>query len=224
VTRRYESSLRAAQSEQTRRSLLEAAAALLEEGGIEVLTLPEVARRAGVTAPTAYRYFPKLEDLLAAVLDWLRPRIGMEQDRLLDTDFTALHQLPVDNFPRFEAHARVLEAVMDSPTWNRIRIASVKDRSIRAAEALGRARPDASQRSRRLAAAATYVLASPAAWRWMRETWGLDPDEARDAAAWGMRSLIDAFMAGADEMLAPRSAERALQPRRTSKKKKAKAR
>jgi hypothetical protein len=115
---------------------------------------------------------------------------------------------------------------MDSPTWNRIRTASMKDRSIRGAEVLGEARPDASLRSRRLAAAAAYVLASPAAWRWMRETWGLDPDEARDAAAWGMRSLLDAFVAGADEMLAPRSAEQAprTQPRRTSKKKKVRAR
>jgi AcrR family transcriptional regulator len=196
MPRRYQSPLREAQAERTRQALLEHAAELLAESGIEALTLPEVARRAGVSAPTVYRYFPVLEDLLAAVLEWLRPQIGMQRERLLGTDVDDLPKIPLENYPRFEQHARLLEAAMDSPTWNRIRNQTMDDRADRGAEVLAGARPDASLRSRRAASAAIYVLASPLAWRWMRETWGLDADEAREAAVWGMEALIAAFRAG----------------------------
>jgi AcrR family transcriptional regulator len=215
VSRRYQSPLREAQAEQTRQNVLEQAAALLEEAGIEALTIPEVARRAGVSAPTAYRYFPTVDDLLAAVLAWLRPQIGMQPERLLGSGIDVLHELPGENFPRFEQHARLLEAVMDSPSWNRIRTRSMTDRADRGAEVLSAARPDADLRSRRIASAAIYALASPITWRWMRETWGLDADEAREAAAWGMEALVAAFRAGS--LPDPKKSTRRKRPAKTRK-------
>ncbi len=49
-----------------RRTLLAAARRLLDEGGPAALTLREVARRAGVAAPSAYHHFPGLDALAAA--------------------------------------------------------------------------------------------------------------------------------------------------------------
>ena len=50
-----------------RLALVEAALALLAEGGAEALSLRGVARRAGVSAMAPYRHYPDKEALLAAV-------------------------------------------------------------------------------------------------------------------------------------------------------------
>jgi AcrR family transcriptional regulator len=51
----------------TRDALVDAATALLEEGGVAAVTLREVGRRAGVSHNAPYKHFADKEDLLAAV-------------------------------------------------------------------------------------------------------------------------------------------------------------
>src|SRR5580692_5688731 len=49
------------------RALLAAGRALLEEGGPSALNLREIARRVGVSAPSAYHHFPNLEAIAVAL-------------------------------------------------------------------------------------------------------------------------------------------------------------
>ncbi len=49
------------------RALLTAGRALLEEGGPSALNLREIARRVGVSAPSAYHHFPSLEAIAVAL-------------------------------------------------------------------------------------------------------------------------------------------------------------
>lgn len=51
----------------TRDALIDAAAELLDEGGLGAVTLREVGRRAGVSHNAPYKHFVDKEDLLAAV-------------------------------------------------------------------------------------------------------------------------------------------------------------
>lgn len=51
----------------TREAMVNAAAALLEEGGVAAVTLREVGRRVGVSHNAPYKHFADKEDLLAAV-------------------------------------------------------------------------------------------------------------------------------------------------------------
>src|SRR4051812_42879642 len=82
MKRTYQSSVREEQAGRTRQALLDACEALLLEGPAESVTLPAVARRAGVTKPTAYSYFPDNDALLAGFLDHMRGRIGMIPETL----------------------------------------------------------------------------------------------------------------------------------------------
>ena len=52
---------------QTRDTLVRVAAELLDEGGLDAVTLREVGRRAGVSRAAPYRHFDSKEGLLAAV-------------------------------------------------------------------------------------------------------------------------------------------------------------
>jgi AcrR family transcriptional regulator len=60
----------------TRRALLDAAAALLDLGGPEAVTLREVGARAGVSRGAPYRHFPDKDSLLTAVATESWERIG----------------------------------------------------------------------------------------------------------------------------------------------------
>jgi AcrR family transcriptional regulator len=64
----------------TRDTLIEAATRLLDEGGVQAVTLREVGGRAGVSHNAPYKHFPSKEALLAAVAarELLRQREALE--------------------------------------------------------------------------------------------------------------------------------------------------
>src|ERR1700754_4854471 len=70
VKRDYRSGLRAAQAEQTRRSIVSAAARLFVEGGYADTTIDAVAASAGVSRKTVFTAVGGKVDLLKTALDW----------------------------------------------------------------------------------------------------------------------------------------------------------
>ncbi|MFT3922212.1 MAG: helix-turn-helix domain-containing protein [Myxococcales bacterium] len=197
--RSYSSAIRDAQVEQTRALLLETARTMLAEGGIDALTLPRLAQVAGVSVPTVYRHFPSLDDLFRAFLEWLRPRLGLTEERLMSVTPEQLPAVPGENFPRYEAESGVLRPLMESREFNRVRVASMRDRARKAAARLKAESDGWSDAEREARAGAIWVLQSPHVWRWMRDTWGLDNEEAAEAASWAMATLRDALRRGKPE-------------------------
>ena len=58
-----------ARSRETVGRILDAAALLLEEGGVEAVTTRSIAERAGITAPSLYRFFADREQILDALIE-----------------------------------------------------------------------------------------------------------------------------------------------------------
>ena len=73
---------RAESAAATRRALLDDAAALLDSGGPEAVTLREVGARAGVSRGAPYRHFANKESLLTAVAAEGWERVGDEMHAL----------------------------------------------------------------------------------------------------------------------------------------------
>ena len=73
--RSYTNTHRAAQAAQTREAILDALVRVLARGVAE-LSIPAVAREAGISIRTVYRNFPTKRDLLAALDTHLDARIG----------------------------------------------------------------------------------------------------------------------------------------------------
>ncbi|BCY08699.1 TetR family transcriptional regulator [Actinoplanes sp. L3-i22] len=67
----------------TRRTLIDAAADLLDEGGPDAVTLRAVGARAGVSRSAPYGHFPDKDHLLAAVATESWEAIGAQLDALL---------------------------------------------------------------------------------------------------------------------------------------------
>jgi len=192
MTRRYESPVRAARVSETRNALLDAALALLSAEPPEDLTLPAVARRAGVTKPTAYSHFPDQDALMAAVYDHVRARIGMSHEGLAALSPEALPGATRANYRRFEADRRLVLRLMSSPSYERARLARDVDRAGLVLPAW-RARTGLPARVLRERLGALYLLLTPASWRWLTETWGLDGEGAARASAWAVEALVRAL-------------------------------
>lgn len=192
MVRRYESSVRDERANQTRLALLEAyEALLLEESSDEEVTIPAVARRAGVTKPTAYSYFPDQESLISALLERIRERIGMTHDVLVTIPPAKLPAAAKENYRRFEESSPILRRLMGSPAYERVRLSRKVDRAGLALPTWGEAKLEEGALRERLGA--VYLLTSPASWRWLRDTWGLSPEGASRAAAWAVAALIESI-------------------------------
>lgn len=66
--------------------IIEAAIELINEGGIQSLTIKNLAARVGVTEPAIYRHFRNKSDILATLLDLLKKNSNKIYDNNLEED------------------------------------------------------------------------------------------------------------------------------------------
>lgn len=83
-TRAYASELRAEQAETTRRKILDALVRTMARG-VAALSVPAVAREAGVSVPTVYRHFKSKAALVAALSPYLVGRAGLMDTALMES-------------------------------------------------------------------------------------------------------------------------------------------
>lgn len=83
-TRAYASELRAEQAETTRRKILDALVRTMARG-VAALSVPAVAREAGVSVPTVYRHFKSKAALIAALSPYLVGRAGLMDSALMES-------------------------------------------------------------------------------------------------------------------------------------------
>jgi AcrR family transcriptional regulator len=100
------------QGERRRRQLVEIAARIIEQEGVDAVRIPRVAELAGVGRTAIYRYFPRREDLFAAVSndfdERLRSRVGTGE---FAAGLTALRDSAGDEMS--PTTLRVFEAIWD---------------------------------------------------------------------------------------------------------------
>ena len=106
-TRAYHSPLRERRAAETRRRILEAAVKVVGEGASQ-LTVPRVAKEAGVSVPTVYRYFGSKDELEDGIADFVRRQVGVARpmepglDGLLEAvrrNWTAAAEAPPGTLP-----------------------------------------------------------------------------------------------------------------------------
>jgi TetR/AcrR family transcriptional regulator of autoinduction and epiphytic fitness len=110
VKRRYESVHRQAQAQQTRRAILDAAAALFVEPGYAATPLTTIAAEAGVAIQTVYKVFGSKQAILSALVD-VTVAGDDEPVALPDREFVAEIRALAGVRPRLERYARHLTEI-----------------------------------------------------------------------------------------------------------------
>lgn len=188
--RPYRSELRAEQAAETRGRILDAALRVMTTG-VASLSIPAVAREAGVSVPTVYRHFATKADLLRALYPHAARRSGL--DGLPDP--TSLHDLRSSLraiFERVDALDDVARAAMASPVGDEIRHATIQsryERIRRIGESIDPPLPNADlDRITRL----IVVLTQSASLRMWRDHLGSSVDDVADDIEWILNAAVAA--------------------------------
>jgi AcrR family transcriptional regulator len=192
--RPYSSQLREQQAQETRARILDATLKVMA-GGVASISIPGVAREAGVSVPTVYRHFGTKQALLAAVYPYLADRAGLGQlpvpesvgefREMVHTVFSRLHSLG--------GEVRVAMAMPASEEARRIQMPSRYATSRRFA---ARVMPTAAKVEQDRLARVLIVLASSSAMVLWLDHLGSSVDEAADDIDWVLRTCIAAAPKG----------------------------
>lgn len=188
--RRYESPLRQAQAEETRRRILAAVETLLQAEPEKPLSFDAVAAASGVERRTVFRHFPNKDALLAAFWTWLNQRVALRTWPETEAD---LRTMPAETFAGFDRHEGVIRAALASASGREMRMGVNADRQAAFRASLAAAARGVDPRRAEHAAAVAQLLYSASAWQSLKDYWGLDGREAGEAVSWAIGALAEAL-------------------------------
>lgn len=185
-------SRRGLQKEHTRRRILDMAVALMRNCGEEAVTIRAVATEAEVTERTVYRHFKSRDVLLQSVWRRMQELIGSPA---LPETADALVERPRSLFPRLDQERELVRAYLRR---RQQRVGLTRAQEKRQQALVGCVREELEyldERSLHRRAAIASVIASPYAWQFMQDFWGLSGEEAGNAAAEALEILLNRRLA-----------------------------
>ena len=182
--------LRAAQAVATQARILEATVAVMARG-VASVSIPAVAREAGVSVPTVYRHFGTKSDLLAAVFPHVMRRAGLDEvvpPRSIDELGQGVRAL----FERVDSAGDLARAAAASPAAEEVRRVDMPARlemSRRLADSIV---PKLAPADRDRIARLLTILVSASALRVWRDHLGSSVEEAANDVEWVIGAAIGA--------------------------------
>jgi len=196
--RSYRSSLRDAQSAQTRERILKAAKEFLETNDLAGLTLRRLAELADVSAPTVYAHFPTMDALHQAFFAWLKPYIGT--DNLAVPGLSDFVDMPHRIFPHYLRQGRLLRNLLNTPAWDRLRADDWQAKEAGWVAPIQAALPELSPIEARHAAIALSAFSTGNVWRWLIDITGCSEAEAEQIARWATAAMVAALQRDAGDL------------------------
>src|SRR4051812_38907954 len=191
TTRSYRSPLRDERSIQTRERILDGLGQVLAHNGIAELSIPLIARAAGVSIPSVYRYFPTKRHLISALDDYAHEKGSFTLDEFgpMETPEDVAKIVPL-TFKRREAIESTLSAAMNSHLGYTMRHKEFVERAKHFSEALRPATKHLSRKEQQWLTDVVFILSSYSCVRAFRDYLNLDSEEAGKRVAWAIRLLV----------------------------------
>lgn len=186
--RAYRNDLRAQQAEETRNRILDAAQRVIA-AGVASISIPGVAREAGVSIPTVYRHFGTKRELLAAVYPHLVRRSGLPE-LITPRDMEEFGQLVRQLFGRMGSFDEMSRAAIFSPAADEVRRISMPERIAKCRAFARLVAPGASAADLERITRILVVLTNSAALRIWRDHLDASVDETADDIVWILRAAI----------------------------------
>ncbi len=181
--------LRERQTDVTRDIIVDALIELLEEQGVFEFSFFALARRAGISVRTVYRYFPTKESLFDAVSARVNERVGFrEYPKTREEVVDLVGRL----FPAFDREAGLIMAQIKTGLGRQVRAHAQRLRFEAIVRAVGDAAPSLHAERRRELAAGVACLMSADAWLRLRTVAGMTGEQSGAAVAWAIDALFEA--------------------------------
>jgi AcrR family transcriptional regulator len=190
-TRAYRSELREEQTEETRARILDATIRVMATG-LASLSVPAVAREAGVSVPTVYRHFRTKRELLAALYPHAAHKAGLDSiadPRSLD-ELRPMIRAVLERLDNLDDLSR---AAMASPVASEVRHATMPTRLQRIRRLTDSIEPKLRKADRDRITRLIAVLMTSSSLRMWRDHLGLSVDEVANEIDWVVRAAIFAI-------------------------------
>jgi AcrR family transcriptional regulator len=188
--RPYRSKLREEQAEETRARILDATGPLMARG-VASLSIPAVAREAGVSVPTVYRHFATKQELIEAIYPHVMRRAAINQP----PPPRSISELR-DGVRGYLAHLDSLDdqarAVMASGAADEVRRASMPNRVALFRAVADSVEPKLADADRDRLARVLVVLTQSSSLRMWHDHLGLSVDEVAEEIDWLVKAAIAA--------------------------------
>jgi AcrR family transcriptional regulator len=193
--------LRERQLELTRRTIVETVLDLVADGTLDELSVPEVARRSGISLATIYRHFPTKAQLLDAA--------AAEPQRRALAEASSQPPHPGDDDPllafqrtmwtSFASNLPLLRHQVTSKAGRDMRSARTDTSRRRLSEHLAASGVDAASPEGERLTALLLLLTGSLGLVELHDRQGLALDDALEFTGWAVRTLIDATATGPDD-------------------------
>ena len=193
--RPYRSPLREGQAQDTRDRILEGALRILA-GGLAGLSIPAVAREAGVSVPTVYRNFGTKRALLEAMYPYSIRRARAPELKPPSSIADLRDGIRII-FERLESLDDVERVAIASRGAEEIRHLTIGSRLTFSRQAVEAIAPELSVEDRERLARLVIVLTMSATARMLREHLGLSVEGAVEDVEWAIRAVIEGRSAAA---------------------------
>ena len=190
-TRRYESPLREDQARATRERILDALIAVITSDGVAELSVPAVAREAGVSVPTVYRHFGSKQALVEALAPYVAGKAGLMWPGRPVSDRAEVRDVIVELYRRSDSMDPALRAVMATDTGQEARKSLIPRRRAAIEEILAPVLEGLGEEQRSRVRDSFLLLTSSAAMRVFKDYLGMDTEEAAAAATWAFEAIVD---------------------------------
>lgn len=189
----YRSRLRQEQIQRTREQILDALVRTIGQG-VAGLSIPAVAREAGVSIPTIYRHFHSKQELVAALGGYLMQKMGlasMQSPRSLD-DLLAFSRY---GFGKAEDMDEAIKIIAVSELGSEMRRDAMPLRIKMLEDALAAELAPLNEQDRVRLRNMVLILTSSVMIRAFKEYLDLSGEAAADNVAWAVRLLVRAAIA-----------------------------
>lgn len=193
--RAYRSELRERQAEDTRSRILDAAGRTIADGFAGV-SIPNVARAAGVSVPTVYRHFKTKQDLLDAIYPYALRRSGLSAPQVPRT-LAEIRQGVIDYIGHLGSFDDLSRAAMASPASEDVRARGIPRRLDALRPIVESIESPLSKADRDRILRLIVVLTQSSALRMLHDHLGQSPEQVADDVDWFVRAAVAAAEEGA---------------------------
>jgi AcrR family transcriptional regulator len=186
--------LRLEQRDLTRRKILGAVLDLVADGALDELSVPQVARRSGVSLATIYRHFPTKDDLVAAAAEEPARQALASPTRPHVDDDDPLTAYQRAMWHEFAGNLPLLRHQITSQAGRELRQARMERSRHEVGRYLAHAGIDPDGPEGRRLVALVLLLSGSLGLVELHDRQGLDVDDAVAVTQWALRALVNATL------------------------------